>query len=180
MRFVSQEAPSVHRLQDFVYSLDVQATLSRAYSDEGCACCEWHWGPTIPAIVYFQWPRLACDALSFPDSPSSEQGWGVKVGVNRRDLHVWPLHVIVFELLTTQSVCKRAWHCWLETVYSKMWTNLLVPLQLIETMFHFSWKMVQLKAVIEYIPVLSLGCNRVQLSKQMLLYGLFEGKNTQL
>lgn len=85
MSFVSQEAPSVHSLQDFVYSLDVQATLSRAYSDEGCACCEWHWGLTIPAIVYFQWPRLACDALSFPDSPSSEQGWGVKVGVNRRD-----------------------------------------------------------------------------------------------
>lgn len=108
MSFVSQQAPSVHRLQDFVYSLDVQATLSRAYSDEGCACCEWHWGSTIPAIVYFQWPRLACDALSFPDSPSSEQGWGVKVGVNRRDLHVWLFHVIVFELLTTQSVCKRA------------------------------------------------------------------------
>lgn len=97
MSFVSQEAPSVHRLQDFVYSLDVQATLSRAYSDVGCACCEWHWGPTIPAIVYFQWPRLACDALSFPDSPSSEQGWGVKVGVNRRDLQHpdshWHTHI---------------------------------------------------------------------------------------
>lgn len=30
------------------------------------------------------------------------------------------------------------------------------------------------------VPVLSLRCNRVQLSKQMLLYGLFVGKNMQL